>query len=64
MNTLSGIPNPSSEYKMEGYVHDEVGPKGFEGKGKEWMDQEVDRIMKRRKGIVEKGGGKCPVVSL
>lgn len=55
INKLSGIPNPSSEYKMEGYVHEEVGPKGFEGKGKEWMDREVKRIMERRKEIVEKG---------
>jgi hypothetical protein len=54
MNKLSGIPNPSSEYKMEGYVHEEVGPRAFEGKGKDWMDKEVRRIMERRKEIVEK----------
>jgi hypothetical protein len=48
---------------MEGYLHEEVGPKAFEGKGKEWMDKEVDRLMKRRNGIVEKGEGKCPAVA-
>ena len=65
MNNLSGIPNPSPEYRMEGYVYEEVGPKNFEGKGREKMEKEVESIMARGKWLKESGSsGGCPMPTL
>jgi len=47
MNWLSGTPNPSSEYKQEGYLVEDMGPKIFEGKGMEWMEAETSAILAR-----------------
>lgn len=65
MNNLSGIPNPSSEYRMEGYVYEELGPVFFEGKGKEKMGAEVAEIMERGKLLKEtRSSGGCPLAAL
>jgi hypothetical protein len=65
MNNLTGKPNPSAEYRMEGYVYEEVGPKVFERKGQEPMKKEVDEILERGKMLKElKSSGGCPFASL
>jgi hypothetical protein len=53
LNRFSGIPNPSSEYMMEGYDHDQMGPKIFEGKGKDAVDAETARLLERGKVLKE-----------
>lgn len=61
-NTLSGIPNPSSQYYMEGYAYEEVGPKRFEGKGIDKMEDTVSELIER--GILLKktgSSGGCPI---
>ena len=64
MNNLSGIPNPSSEFRMEGYLYEEVGPVAFEGKGKDKMDEEVKELMARGKLLKETGSsGGCPIAA-
>lgn len=64
-NNLSGIPNPSTEYRMEGYVYEEVGPVRFEGKGKEKMEEEVKELLARGKLLKETGSsGGCPMAAL
>ena len=61
-NTLSGIPNPSSQYRMEGYAYEEVGPTIFEGKGKEKMEVNVSELLERGKLLKKtKSSGGCPV---
>ena len=61
-NKISGIPNPSLEYRMEGYLYEEVGPRQFEGKGKDVMDEEVVELLTRGKLLKEtKSSGGCPM---
>lgn len=64
-NRLVGVPNPSSEYKMEGYVYEEVGPPSFEGKGIDKMDQETAELVARGKVLLAtKSSGGCPFATL
>ena len=60
-NNLSGVPNPSSEFRMEGYLYEEVGPVPFEGKGKDQMDEEVKDLLARGNFLKETlSSGGCP----
>jgi hypothetical protein len=62
-NNLSGVPNPSSEFRMEGYLYEEVGPVQFEGKGKEKMEEEIKQLLAQGKLLkqTESSGG-CPML--
>jgi len=65
MNDLNGIPNPSPEYRMEGYLYEECGPKSFERKGTEKMEKEVTELLARGKLLKETGSsGGCPLAAL
>jgi hypothetical protein len=62
MNELTGVPNPSPEYRMEGYTYEEVGPKIFEGKGKDVLEKEAAGIIERGKLLKKlKSSGGCPL---
>jgi len=62
MNDLTGKPNPSPEYRSEGFLYEEVGPKIFEGKGQDKMAKEIDEIMERGKLLKQlKSSGGCPL---
>ena len=64
-NRLTGVPNPSPEYRMEGYVYEEVGPPDFEGKGKDRVDKESAELVARGKVLLAtKSGGGCPLATL
>lgn len=43
LNRTSKI--PGSEYRMEGYKYEQVGPIKFEGKGIEKMEKETAELM-------------------
>lgn len=45
---------------MEGYLHEDCGPQSLEGKGREEMARDVERIMRMGRERVEKRGG-CPM---
>jgi len=65
MNRLAGIPNPSPEFKMTGYLYEEVGPPIFEGKGKDTVDQETAELIARGKVLLAtKSSGGCPLATL
>jgi hypothetical protein len=64
MNDLKGMPNPSSEYRMEGYLYEECGPKRFERMGMEKMEKEVKELLERGKLLRETGSsGGCPLTA-
>jgi hypothetical protein len=46
---------------MQGYLHEECGPPALEGKGREAMARDVERIMKLGKERRERGG--CPMAA-
>ena len=49
---------------MEGYDHDQIGPKIFEGKGKDAVDVETARLLERGNILYEtKSSGGCPLGS-
>lgn len=63
-NTLSGIPNSSPEYHMEGYAYEEGRPKRFEGKGKDKMEATVSELIERGLLLKETGSsGGCPIAN-
>jgi hypothetical protein len=49
---------------MRGYLFEELGPKAFEGKGKEDLDRETERLIERGKWIKENGMDGCPFAPL
>lgn len=59
VNYIGGIPNPSPEYRMEGYTIEDLGPELFENKGREKMTEEVSQMMKRAAATREVS--KCPM---
>ena len=62
LNSVTGIPNPSPKYKMEGYLYEELGPVMFEGKGKEALDQAAAEFEARGKFLREtNSSGGCPM---
>jgi len=62
MNSVSGIPNPSAQYLMEGYAYEEVGPKRFEGKGRDKMEVNVAELIERGVLLKKTGSsGGCPI---
>jgi hypothetical protein len=66
MNNLMGIPNPGPEYRMEGYVYEELGPIVFEKKGIEKMETEVDELKAHlgKDGLTTGASGMCPFASM
>jgi hypothetical protein len=54
---LLGIANPSSEYRMDGYSMDDLGPQIFENRGEEIVKQDVARIVKHGKEMRD-----CPML--
>ena len=47
---------------MEGYAYEEIGPKVFEGKGKDKMEANVSELVERGKLLKKTGsGGGCPI---
>jgi hypothetical protein len=65
LNRLTGVPNPSPEYRMEGYIYEEVGPPVFEGKGKDKVDKETAELVARGKVLLAtKSSGGCPFATL
>jgi hypothetical protein len=49
---------------MEGYSYEEVGPKQFEGIGKDQMDVVINELLARGKILKETGSsGGCPLAA-